>query len=122
MQYAVLAGQLCGLKISYELFDLNDLGADSFEQALEHKTEQGLQGVNVTHPIKERTVKLVHVPNPLMCQIDALNTVRFADRTGYNTDYSGFIKAFRGRFGSVSPGKVLMLGVSVKPDFSAFTG
>lgn len=106
----VLAGRLCDLAVSYELFDLNTLGADTFEQALERTAERGLHGVNVTHPVKERTAKLVTVPDPAMRQIGAVNTVRFADRTGHNTDYSGFTKAYHNRFGNARPGKVLMLG------------
>ena len=110
-----LAGQLCGLDVSYELFDLNNFGLNgfgtgSFEQALARVAEQGFHGVNVTHPLKERAVKLVSMPDPAMRQIGAVNTLRLADKTGYNTDYSGFIKAFQVRFGNVSPGTVLMLG------------
>lgn len=105
-----LAARLCGLQLSYELFDLNDLGLDGFEEKLEQTARQGLTGVNVTHPVKERAASLFTVPDIAMRQIGAVNTVRFADKTAYNTDYSGFIRAFQQQFATVSPGKVLMFG------------
>jgi len=106
----VLAGQLSGLEVSYDLFDLNDLGHESIEKALKRTANEEFRGVNVTHPIKEKVARLVAVPNEAMRQVGAVNTIRFQDNTAYNTDYSGFIKAFRAKFGSVKAGNVLMLG------------
>jgi len=106
----VLAGKLCGLEVSYELFDLSDMSVGSFAQVLEQADERGFHGVNITHPIKERVAELFDISDVAIRQIGAINTVRFADKTGHNTDHSGFIKAYRYRFGEASPGKVLMLG------------
>ncbi|MEZ4632652.1 MAG: shikimate dehydrogenase [Deinococcales bacterium] len=109
-----LAGELCGFKVSYQLFDLNHIGLENFESELWSKAAMGFAGVNVTHPIKERASRLVDVPIKAMQQIGSINTIRFAETRaeskGYNTDYSGFMKAYGKRFGSVSPGKVLIMG------------
>lgn len=105
-----IAGRLCGLRVNYTLFDLDRLGADAFETELRRRSEEGFCGVNVTHPVKEQAAKLVPIPDKIIRRLGAINTVRFSDNTGYNTDYTGFIKAFRERFGTAHPGRVLMLG------------
>lgn len=103
------AARLCGLELSYGLFDL-DNRLETFETQFAQMGEQGFTGVNVTHPFKERAAKLVTSPDPAIESIGAINTVRYADKTGYNTDYTGFIKAYRRRFGEASPGRVLLVG------------
>ena len=104
------AGQLCGLQIHYKLFDLNELSDKDLKTLLDRLIAQGFHGVNITHPVKEQVTRFVDIPDEAMRRIGAVNTLCFADRTAYNTDYSGFIKAFQKKFGTVTPGKVLMLG------------
>ncbi len=47
-----------------------------------------------------------------MAQLGASNTVRFAPEgaTAWNTDYTGFISAYRAKWGNSKPGRVLMIG------------
>jgi len=105
-----VAASICGLDLSYCLFDLGEDETVSFEHEIEELAARGLRGVNVTHPFKERAAAMVDIPDAGTRSIGAVNTIRFSDFTGHNTDYSGFMKAFRNRFGAASPGSVLMLG------------
>ena len=105
-----VAASICGLDLTYCLFDLGEDESVSFEQKIEELAGRGLRGVNVTHPFKERAAAMVDIPDAGTRSIGAVNTIRFSDSTGHNTDYSGFMKAFRKQFGTASPGSVLMLG------------
>lgn len=105
-----VAASICGLDLTYCLFDLGEDEPVSFEQKIEELAARGLRGVNVTHPFKERAGAMVDIPDAGTRSIGAVNTIRFTDSSGHNTDYSGFMKAFRNQFGRASPGSVLMLG------------
>lgn len=108
-----LAGRLLGLAIRYERFDLAAPGAPDFETALFRAGAEGLAGVNVTHPYKARVLRRIARPDPDAARLGAVNTVLFRDgraNTGHNTDFSGFIAAWRHTFGDNPPGRVLLLG------------
>ena len=104
-------GQLTGLDVSYDLF-IPPLMGMSFEEVFENCRTSGLAGINVTLPYKERVVRHVAIEDPNIARIGAVNTVRFGDDgpRGFNTDYSGFVSAFRAAFGNLSPGRVVMIG------------
>lgn len=106
-----IAGRLCGLDVSYALFIPRDMGAD-FDAVLETCRTGGLRGVNITYPYKERVAGKVEVGDPLVRSIGSVNTVVFEGGRafGHNTDYSGFVAAFRARFGETRPGRVAMAG------------
>lgn len=107
----VEAGRLCGLDVGYDRIIPRDLGLD-FDAAFERCESEGYRGINITYPYKEKVVQRLSLPDELTARIGACNTVLFgADRpTGHNTDCSGFVAAFRGSFGDVSPGRVAMVG------------
>jgi shikimate dehydrogenase len=87
-----------------------DLGL-SFEAVVDRAKHAGLRGVNITHPYKERVLAQVAVEHVTVRAIGACNTVLFDHpAVGLNTDYTGFIAAFRGRFGGIPPGVVGMAG------------
>ena len=106
-----LAGELTGLRVSYDLLVPLQLGL-GFEEVLVAAHAEGLEGVNVTLPYKERALALVRVADPAVARIGAVNTVRFTDgeARGFNTDYSGFVAAFRATFGAISPGRTVVIG------------
>lgn len=106
-----IAGRLSGLDTSYDLLIPDEMGL-SFEQVLTHCAAGGYRGVNITYPYKERVVPLVRIDDPHMAALKAVNTVVFADdgMRGYNTDYSGFVSAYRARFGTDAPGTVMLIG------------
>jgi shikimate dehydrogenase len=104
------AGAQFGLSLRYELFDTPADQGHGLEAQLRGLANAGYVGVNITHPFKELAFGLVEVHDPMVRQIAAINTVRFADGQGFNTDYSGFVRAYRHALGSLSPGVVLVVG------------
>lgn len=106
-----IAGELSGLDVGYELFIPRDMGQD-FDAVFETCRAGGVRGVNVTYPYKERVVEKVEVSDPLIQAMGSVNTVIFEDGRafGHNTDYSGFVAAYRERFGDRPPGRVVMFG------------
>jgi shikimate dehydrogenase len=102
--------QMLGLRLEYQLFDTPADQAHGLHAQLEQRQAQGLIGVNITHPFKEVAFGLVQVHDPMVQRIGAINTVRFGDWQGFNTDYSGFIRAYRHVRQHKPPGSVLLVG------------
>jgi shikimate dehydrogenase len=87
-----------------------DLGL-SFDAVVDRARSDGLRGLNITHPYKERILPRVTIEDGAVGAIGACNTVLFGAPTlGMNTDYTGFVAAYRERFGEVSPGVVAIAG------------
>ena len=107
----VLAGALHGIEVRYDLLVPDDLGL-GFDVLFERCADGGYHGINVTHPYKERAAARVVVETSLLRAMGAVNLVRFdPDRPrGFNTDHSGFVSAYRAKFGLESPGIVCQVG------------
>ena len=107
-----LAGARTDHALSYVLLDLASDDPSLFERTFTACREEGFRGVNVTHPFKELAARRVAIEDPLVRAIGAVNTVLFgADRArGFNTDHSGFLRAWRRRFGGRLPGRVAVIG------------
>ncbi len=106
-----LAGRLCGRHVSYERLVPLDLGL-GFDAVFDRCVDAGYRGINVTYPYKEEVVRRLDVRDEGAARLGACNTVIFETPRplGYNTDRSGFIAAWRGRFGGDAPGRVAMAG------------
>ena len=106
-----LAGKMCGIEVTYEALIPADLKLD-FDAVFERCRRNGYRGINITYPYKERVVSKLAVENQTVQLIGACNTVVFDSPRprGLNTDFSGFIDAFRGVFGLASPGVVAVIG------------
>ncbi len=106
-----LAGRLCGLDVSYDLFVPRDMGSD-FDAVFDACRASGVRGVNVTYPYKESVVARVRRAGVQVRRIGSLNTVVFGENgaVGHNTDHSGFIAAYRSAFGAMPPGRVALVG------------
>lgn len=106
-----LAGEMCGLDVRYDLLVPRELKLD-FDATFDRARRDGYRGLNITYPYKERVVARVRIDEPIVRAIAACNTVVFEgeDALGTNTDYSGFLGAFRANFGSATPGRVAMAG------------
>lgn len=106
---------VCALSVggnaSYDLIIPAERGK-GFADLLKDCAAQGFDGVNVTYPHKEEAAALVKAGDPVVAAMGSSNTVRFtADGPkAFNTDYTGFVAAFRARFGETVPGRVLVLG------------
>ncbi|SFC20936.1 shikimate dehydrogenase family protein [Tropicimonas isoalkanivorans] len=104
-------GEMTGLDVSYDLFIPKDMGL-TFNEVFEHVRDAGLTGVNVTLPYKERVVAKVTVDDRDIARIGSVNTVKFPAEgpKGNNTDFTGFMSAWRHTFGTAEPGSVVMFG------------
>lgn len=106
-------GRRHGLGLSYRLIDVaepatpTDLG-----QLLAEAEADGLVGVNITHPFKQRVVGLLDELSPQARDIGAVNTVVFraGRRLGHNTDAYGFTESFRLGLPGAAVGRVVQLG------------
>ncbi|WP_300441177.1 shikimate dehydrogenase [uncultured Mameliella sp.] len=106
-----LAGQQNGMNVQYDRLIPKDMGED-FDTVFDQSARRGYRGINVTYPYKERAFQKVAVSDPLVRAIGAVNTVIFEDSgpNGFNTDYSGFIAAYRGARGKAAPGISCLIG------------
>ncbi len=105
------AGRLVGLDVTYDRLIPRNLRL-TFDEVFEQARRSGFRGINVTYPYKEQAAAKVDVVDPLVKAIGAVNTVVFAadGPQGYNTDYSGFMSAYRRVRGDLGPGIVCMIG------------
>ena len=106
-----LAGTQFGMEVQYDLLVPRELGM-GFEEAFDYARKRGYHGLNITYPYKERAAGLVEIPDNLVKTIGAVNTVVFesAGPKGFNTDYSGFVAAFRAAFAEQAVGTVAIVG------------
>lgn len=105
------AGRLTGLDVTYDRLIPKDMGL-SFGDVFDQVRSGGYRGINVTYPYKETVSDRVNVADPLVRAIGAVNTVVFepAGPQGFNTDYTGFMSAYRLVRGSTAPGTVCLIG------------
>lgn len=107
----VTAGQLTGHDVTYDRLIPKDMGL-GFDEVFEQARADGFRGINITYPYKEIVTAKVTVADPLVRAIGAVNTVVFdADGPkGFNTDYTGFMVAYRAVLGEANPGTVCLIG------------
>jgi shikimate dehydrogenase len=102
-----------GIALSYTLLDEADSADFDAGDKVIQLISEGFQGINVTHPFKQRVHKLVSSALiPGHEKIGSYNTLKFSGSGiyGANTDYLGFIQAYHYRRGNVAPGNVFMAG------------
>ncbi|MBY6153701.1 shikimate dehydrogenase [Vannielia litorea] len=106
-----LAGAQNGMEVQYDSLIPPAIGED-FDTIFARCAREGYRGVNVTYPYKEYVARKVEVSDPLVAAMGAVNTVLFepGGPTGWNTDYTGFMAAYRAARGEVGPGKVCLVG------------
>lgn len=106
-----LAGELCGIDVQYDRLVPKDMGED-FETVFDRCPERGYRALNITYPYKERAAKRVTIEDPLVAAMGAVNTVLFnpSGAAGYNTDYTGFIAAYRALRDDRAPGICCLVG------------
>jgi shikimate dehydrogenase len=84
-----------GLRYLYRVLDLDALGAERVGEVVAAARLAGYDGLNVTHPVKQRVVDHLDELSPDAAAVGAVNTVVFtAGRAvGHNTDLTGFARA-----------------------------
>src|SRR3569623_2959254 len=106
-----LAGRRCGLQVRYDLRVPADL-VMPFDTCFDACRRDGLRGVYVTYPYKERVLARLASCTGDVTLIGSANAVVFTPEgpVGHNTDHSGFIAAYRIRFGERPAGRVAIVG------------
>jgi shikimate dehydrogenase len=107
-----MLGEMNELPVSYTLQVPNDGGAEAFQAKLASLVAQGFTGANVTFPYKQIAIDSADEVNDAVRKVGATNTLRIhaGKISAFNTDYSGFIRGYRGRVGDLPAGKVLLVG------------
>ncbi|MGI9423084.1 MAG: shikimate dehydrogenase family protein [Hyphomicrobiaceae bacterium] len=105
------AGRLLGKTVRYDLLVPGRMGM-SFEAAFAYCEARGYRALNITYPYKERVTALVDGTGSEVIKIGSANTVKFEGRPprAFNTDFTGFVAAFRQMLVDQSPGRVCMIG------------
>ncbi len=106
-----LAGEQHGIEVTYDRLVPNVLG-QSFDGVFDACPLQGYRGLNITYPYKEKAAGKVKIGDPLVEAMGAVNTVLFEPKgaVGFNTDYTGFIDAYRVARGEQPPGVTAVIG------------
>ena len=106
-----LAGRMCGIDVTYDLLVPKDLGP-GFEAVFDGARNEGYRGLNITYPYKEIVVRRLNTKDDSVGLIGSCNTVLFErlGPLGANTDFSGFLSAYRNSFGIAAPGIVALAG------------
>lgn len=103
-----------GISCSYQLFDLERLGAgvEALPELLDAAQSQGFAGLNITHPCKQAVIPLLDSLSEDAAAIGAVNTVVFKNgrRIGHNTDCTGFAQSFLRGLGDALLYNVVLLG------------
>lgn len=103
-----------GLRILYNLIDLNELKLDAtaLPELLKALEWSGFAGLNITFPVKQAIMPLLDVLSPDVEALGAVNTVVLRDgkRIGYNTDWWGFSEGFRRGLPAAKKRRVVQLG------------
>lgn len=103
-----------GLQLVYRPVDFDLIGFDDDDigKMIDLVEAMGFAGVNITHPYKQAVIPHLSSLAANAQALGAVNTVRFADgqRTGHNTDWSGFAASVRTYIGSDPIGKIAQIG------------
>jgi shikimate dehydrogenase len=102
---------LIGRTVRYDRLVPRELGLD-FDGAFARAQAEGFRGLNITYPYKERVVEKLRIEDPRVARLGAVNTVLFeaGGPVGWNTDFTGFMAAYRSAFADHAPGVVCMIG------------
>lgn len=105
-------GARTGIQVQYDLVDALHVPDFNFNEALERLRSQGYRGTNVTYPFKEMACQAADECSQGVQKVGTANTLLFEDGLilADNTDYSGFISAYRQQFGDQPTGNVLLIG------------
>lgn len=105
-------GASLGVAVRYDLVDSLGIVDFDFPSAIQTLRAEGYRGTNVTFPFKEKAAKLADICGEGVQRVGTANTLLFDEQglRAENTDYTGFISAYRHSFGSQPAGDVLLIG------------
>jgi len=101
-----------GIGFEFELIDTDGIAGFDFNAKVDELKSRNWSGVTVTHPHKTQAAR--YAGNYLLPEIAGLgasNTLVFGSAlSAHNTDFTGFISAWRTVMGDLLPGDVAMAG------------
>ncbi|SAK49887.1 shikimate 5-dehydrogenase [Caballeronia hypogeia] len=107
-------GANLGLNYVYRRIDLQALELEpaALPDLLDAAERMGYDGLNITYPCKQSVIPLLDGLDPDARALGAVNTVVLKDgkRVGYNTDWSGFARAFQRGLPGAPLERVVQLG------------
>ena len=100
-----------GLRYAYRVLDTDELDTDVGD-ALARAREAGYDGLNVTHPWKQRVLEHLDEVSDEAAALGAVNTVVLRDgrAVGHNTDETGFAESFRRGLPGAALAHVVLIG------------
>lgn len=101
-----------GLGLDFELIDTADMPDFDLSARISACRRDGWNGVSVTHPYKIGAFEwLEGVTSNELKELGSSNMIAFKpDVCGSNTDYTGFLSAWRAEMGDARPGRVVIAG------------
>jgi len=102
-----------GYELSFELIDSANRTPFDFRATVDELRSWGWTGVTVTHPFKiSAAAYAADAMQTAASHLGAANALIFEedDVRGHNTDYTGFLSAWRANMGAETPGRVAMAG------------
>ena len=101
-----------GMTLEFTPIDTDEIADFDFTSCVESLIAKGWNGVTVTHPFKTRAAAFAgDGMDASVAHLGAANTLVFGESvTGWNTDYLGFLAAWRHVFGDRAPGRVAIAG------------
>ncbi len=101
-----------GLVLEFTPIDTADRPGFDFARKVDELRGLGWTGVTVTHPHKEYAAAYAgDAMQPDVRHLGASNTLTFHPHlAGHNTDFTGFLDAWRNAMGDARPGKVAIAG------------
>lgn len=105
------ASDIAGIRYSYQLLVPAQEQLD-FSSLYERCRVGGFDGLNITFPYKQSIPEELVIEDSVVQSIGAINTVLFKkpSTVGMNTDYSGFVDAYRYCFSQTEVGSVTIYG------------
>jgi shikimate dehydrogenase len=107
-------GREAGLSLAYRLVDAQatGFGVADLPDLLSWARRLGFDGLNVTHPFKQRVLPLLDDVSEDADDLGAVNTIvlRGGRATGHNTDWSGWGRAFRRELPDAVTDRVVLVG------------
>ena len=108
-------GAAHGLLYLYRPIDIAALGvpAERVGELVRAARNLGFNGLNITHPCKQLVIGHLDEVDDDAARLGAVNTVVIREdgtTVGHNTDWSGFLSAFRAGLPGAALGRVVQLG------------
>ncbi len=108
------AADRLGLPYIYRAVDLAEHGLDPSEigEVLYLAEALGYDALNITHPCKTLVLPYLNELDERAAALQTVNTVllKRGQRTGHNTDWTGFVRSFKAGLPGVDVGSVALVG------------